>query len=446
MKKFVLNFALFAVASSSFLHFSDGLLVRTRKGPQRALGEVPQQQPLFSAAPKNGGLATEFMEPSTMSESLKNAAGTALAFPRDAFVFIKNMCGALHWRGFTLYLLLGWLLEPAMEKPYNMFQKMIHSKDSEKQDETSSAKPYRSSLFRLVTDHVAQASKIAFSVYVVDAARIALQALGVTNIPYLGKLPHAYMRSAYTFWIADRIAACKRHFVARKTNSHPENLPPKVQLVNRIIDVSIYAAGFLGAIAAVRADLGTAAKGFVALGSFSTLVVSLATQNVASQLVSGVFIDFTDKLNHGDAVRFGNQGEGARVEKMGWLNTVMRGPDDAKVVVPNKALVDKEISNLSRVKTSQVKQTLKFKYEDVHKLPQLMVTVKEEIKRSCPEVITDGSRPFRAHWTDFGSKLEVVVDCHLNVPPTEEKYWDARQEMLVAIARAVEQEGLEFAP
>ena len=35
-----------------------------------------------------------------------------------------------------------------------------------------------------------------------------------------------------------------------------------------------------------------------------------------------------------------------KVEKIGWLQTVMRGPDDVKVVVSNKVLVDKEVSML----------------------------------------------------------------------------------------------------
>ena len=431
---------------------SDGLSVQHRR--PSAFKSVHRQQPLFALTPKKRAeqafeISELAMKPSIMGESLRNAAGSVITFPREAVTFAKKMCSVLHWKGFSLFLFLGWLLVPTLEKTYNLLQEKMAGRSAEKYqdgiEDISLKTPYQKSFFFLVLDHIAQASKIAFSVYIVDGLRIGLQALGYKS-PLLAKVPHAYMRSAYTFWIADRIAAAKRNYVAYKTDSHPENLPSKVQLLNRIIDAAIFSAGFIAAIAAVRADLGGAAKGFVALGSFSTLIVSLATQNVASQLVSGLFIDLSDKIDTGEKVRFGDKGDGSKIEKIGWLQTEMRGPDNAKVVVPNKSLVDKEVTNLSRVKTSQVRQTLKFKYSAASKLPKLMETIKDEITKSCPELITNGSRPFRAHWTDFGgSNLEVVVDCHFNIPPIDDKYWDNRQKVLVAITRAVQKENLDFA-
>jgi small-conductance mechanosensitive channel len=178
--------------------------------------------------------------------------------------------------------------------------------------------------------------------------------------------------------------------------------------------------------------------------------VSLATQNVASQLVGGLFLDLTNRIRRGDSVKFGSNAAGeSKVEKVGWLHTEMRGADDVKVVVPNKQLVDKEVSNLSRVKISQVQQKLQFKSQDidnVQELPNVMESIKSEIQSSCPTVSTDGSRPFRAHWTNVaGGKLEVVVDVHFRIPSTSEKYWDNRQEVLLVITRAVEQHNLQLA-
>jgi len=367
-----------------------------------------------------------------------------LTSPGTAVDSCKNILGILHWKGFTVSFLVGWFIVPAMEKPYNLIQQKFGG--GKRDLEAGPApKPYKKSITNLVADHIAQASKIAFSVYVVEALRIALKALGIANIPHMDVLPHSYMRVAYTFWVADRVAAFKRFFVARKTRSHPDKLPSKVLLVNRIADVAIYSAGFIAAVAAVKADLGTAAKGFVALGSFSTLLVSLATQNIASQLVSGLFLEFTNRFRKGDSVRLGGNGQGAKVENVGWLNTELSGADGVKVVVPNKELVEKEVSNLSRVQTSQVKQTLEFEYQDVKKLPDLMESIKEEIKSSCPEVITDGSRPFRAYFTNFGDKLEVTVDAHFNIKPVSEKYHENRQEVLLAITRAVDKHNMKFA-
>ena len=40
---------------------------------------------------------------------------------------------------------------------------------------------------------------------------------------------------------------------------------------------------------------------------------------------------------------------------------------------------------------SSVKQELRFKYKDADKLPQLVEDIKEEIKKACPDAITDGT-------------------------------------------------------
>lgn len=75
------------------------------------------------------------------------------------------------------------------------------------------------------------------------------------------------------------------------------------------------------------------------------------------------------------------------------------------------------MSNLSRLKRSQVKQQLWFAYDDLDKLPTVIENIKMEIGASCPSLITDGSRPFRVIWSDYrDDHLEVSVDCRFRHP------------------------------
>lgn len=97
---------------------------------------------------------------------------------------------------------------------------------------------------------------------------------------------------------------------------------------------------------------------------------------------------------------------------------------------------------------SQVHQVLRFKYHEEADvlLPELIEGMKKEIKRSCPTIITDGSRPFRIHMTSYEkSGLEVTCDLHFRIRPVGDNYWDNRQEVLWAIARTVKRSKLEFA-
>ncbi len=114
--------------------------------------------------------------------------------------------------------------------------------------------------------------------------------------------------------------------------------------------------------------------------------------------------------------------------------------------IPNSQLSNIRVTNRSNQKYSQVKQTLRFDYSDVEHITTIVAGIKEEIRASCPEVITDGSHPFRVVWSNFEvDHLEVSVDCRLRCPPIGDKYVEARQNILVAIARAVNKMGHAFA-
>ena len=103
------------------------------------------------------------------------------------------------------------------------------------------------------------------------------------------------------------------------------------------------------------------------------------------------------------------------------------------------------VYNLSRTPRSQVKQTLRVSYDDATKIPKLLEAIKEEIKKDCPKLITDGSRPFRAHWRNYeDDHLQVVVEAHFMIKPTGGEYWDNRQTMLEAINRAAKKAGVQF--
>lgn len=104
------------------------------------------------------------------------------------------------------------------------------------------------------------------------------------------------------------------------------------------------------------------------------------------------------------------------------------------------------MSNISRMTTCQVTQTLRFHYSDLDKAPQIISKIKEEIEALCPELIKDGSRPFRCTLTGFAEDhFEVVVDTRHNLPPIGAVYWENREKVLLAIAIAVAKNNVKFA-
>lgn len=220
----------------------------------------------------------------------------------------------------------------------------------------------------------------------------------------------------------------------------------RVELVNHVLNGAIVSITLLLFLDWMSIEMNKALTGLVAFGSAGTLAFTLASKDLVTQLLSGFFLIFGNKMYVGDSVVFGD-GTSGKVIKIGWLETLLRDSNNVITRVPNTLLSSQKVSNLSRIAQSQVKQTLRFGYKDALILPALLDDVKTEIRASCPKLITDKSRPFRAFWTDYKEDhLEVMIDTHFNIPPFSDDYWQNRQNVLIAITKAITKYNVQLIP
>jgi small-conductance mechanosensitive channel len=118
------------------------------------------------------------------------------------------------------------------------------------------------------------------------------------------------------------------------------------------------------------------------------------------------------------------------------------GDDESILKIPNSHLVNQRVCNLSRVRRSQVKQTIRFKYSDMEKIPDFISSLKEEMKKAFSATLITQDRPFRVHFRDIeANHLEVVCDFRFNLPPTGDAYYDNRQKVIETIAKVVKNKG-----
>ncbi|KAL7538318.1 hypothetical protein ACHAXR_009067 [Thalassiosira sp. AJA248-18] len=294
---------------------------------------------------------------------------------------------------------------------------------------------YDDSITFQVTQTIEEASRIAAICYVIDTIEIAMEVTGFKG----RKVDVSTMiaKVIYATWVCIKVRLYKRHFFEALV----QRISPKkakkgneasVDIFNKITDFFLFAI-----LALIWTDIlnikGNSLKSIFALGSAGTFVLTLAVQDMAKKALNGFSLSATDAFRVGDSIVLGD-GTSGIVTGMGWLNTDIRGTDELITKIPNSQLYNVRLSNKSRIRYSQVKQDLRFKYRDLEKVPHLCDAIKEEIADSCPIVVTDGSRTFR-----------VLVDCRLRTPPTGEKYYEARQGILEAIARAARKEKVDFA-
>ena len=289
-----------------------------------------------------------------------------------------------------------------------------------------------------------QAIRVALVVIAADCLDVVMTSMGF-DIAQRVDFAYVTARVAYTAWAAVQFAAFKKYLLNKAVQTKHQDKLGRANLLNQLLDFVILMVTTFFIIDLLDVEIGAGFTSVFAIGGVGTLIVSLASKDIAEQLLSGLVLHVTDKFYEGDLVRFGD-GTAGTVFKIGWMHTVIRLSDNTRTRIPNAQLANKTVTNLSRCTQCQVKTVLYFDYSDMQKLPALIKDIKEEVKANCPALITDGSRPFRVHWTDItDDRLAVTCDLHFEVKPYGDPYLNTKQQALEAIGQALAKNKVELA-
>jgi len=121
------------------------------------------------------------------------------------------------------------------------------------------------------------------------------------------------------------------------------------RFANRIADVLIYSCAFLTLVDLLGIQLGFAIKSIFGLGSFGTLVLSLASKDVAAEFVGGLMIQSSSFFREGETVELQDKTTGV-VTRVGWLHTYILKDDNMMVRVPNSQISHQRIARPKRTK------------------------------------------------------------------------------------------------
>jgi small conductance mechanosensitive channel len=119
-------------------------------------------------------------------------------------------------------------------------------------------------------------------------------------------------------------------------------------LVLSLAKVAVYLLVGLSAASALGIDV----TGIVALASVLTLALSLALQNMVSNVIGGFTILYTAPFHSGDYVEIA--GQGGTVTEINMTYTMLATPDNKVISIPNSAVVAAQIVNYSTMPTRRV--------------------------------------------------------------------------------------------
>lgn len=177
--------------------------------------------------------------------------------------------------------------------------------------------------------------------------------------------------------------------------------------------------------------LGIDVTSIVALASVLTLALSLALQNMVSNIIGGFTILYTHPFHSGDYVEIA--GQSGTVQEINMTYTKLSTPDNKVISIPNSAVVAAQIVNYSAQETRRVEVVVSASYDTpVQKVIDALAlagTMDNVLLEPAPAAVVTG----------YG---ESAIQYSLRVWVRTEDYWDVYFAVNQRVKEIFDQQGV----
>ena len=183
----------------------------------------------------------------------------------------------------------------------------------------------------------------------------------------------------------------------------------------------------------VAEKLGIDVTGIIALASVLTLAVSLAVQNLLTNVLGGFTLLYTHPFHAGDYVDIGDQS--GTVQEIGLTYTTLTTPDNKIVSIPNSTVTTAQIVNYSATGTRRVEIPVTASYDaPVQKVLDALVqagTMDNVLLDPAPAAVV----------VSYG---DSAISYELRVWTKTEDYWGVKYAITQKVKTIFDETGIEM--
>jgi small conductance mechanosensitive channel len=180
--------------------------------------------------------------------------------------------------------------------------------------------------------------------------------------------------------------------------------------------------------------LGVQTTSLLAILGAAGLAIGLALQGSLSNFASGVLIVAFQPYKVGDFIVGG--GESGTVEEVQIFTTVLRTPDNKKIIVPNSQIMDGTITNFSAHKTRRVDLVISCGYgDDLDKVYRVL----NDIIEKHPLILKNPSTSI-----DLNTLADSSVNFNVRPWCNSGDYWAVYNQITEQVKRRFDQEGISI--
>jgi len=159
---------------------------------------------------------------------------------------------------------------------------------------TRRKKSFKDTLIYQVVDHVSQAAKVGVAVIGADCLALIGKLMG-NDHDLMDNFSRIFSKVAYTGWITHRLQAFKRYLL-RNTLGKSKIELGKLNIIDHLLDGMIYSLWLIFLLDFLEVQTGMAVKSLFSVGATGTLVLGLASKDIASQIMNGLTLHLSEKM------------------------------------------------------------------------------------------------------------------------------------------------------
>ncbi|WP_027669373.1 mechanosensitive ion channel family protein [Rheinheimera baltica] len=185
----------------------------------------------------------------------------------------------------------------------------------------------------------------------------------------------------------------------------------------------VYALIMIATVLMALSQIGVQTTSFIAILGAAGLAVGLALQGSLSNFASGILIILFRPFKSGDFIDAG--GVSGTVDKIEIFQTIMKTPDNKKVIIPNAQITGSAITNFSAEPTRRVDLLIGISYDsDLRKAKALL----EDIVKQDSRILATPA-PVIAVAALADSSVNIHLRPWVNAADYWAVYWDTLEKV-----------------
>ena len=305
---------------------------------------------------------------------------------------------------------------------------------------------YEESIFPIFSSVLLNFGRVLCVLLLADAVCYTLACTGCITKHLAGAIPDVLDTVGYSMIGGLFLTRVKTHLLRKAAGIKNDqklrgrtDIGPSWGALDRLWGTIIWCFAGAGCAKVLYLEVGFRLKSVLALGGFSSLVIGLACQTPLANIIKGLVIAASGSFAIGEKISVA--GITGVVQEFGWYQSRLRLADNSVVTLPNSAIADKQIVNLSRRAAKKLESTLRLRYKDLPKLPVVIEEIRTMVsatKNLAPDM------PIEVHLFEYGkTAVEVKAAIHVQSWVDDKQ---AKQDFLLKMAGVLDKHGVKFQP